>query len=282
MGRKSNKTGRNDGDGRHVRDYEWMLKCQAYRSLSAYSRCLLTEMKRLYNGTNNGDLYLSVRDAAAAINANKGTASKAFRELEQMGFIRANQAGSFAWKSGKATGKATSWILEEFGFGDALATKAFMRVPALQSVHHVDTRAPTKIKTRSHHVDKLSHHVDEVSATWTADAEILTKCPPRGTVSADLGEEVSTTWDTYKLPVPTTTISTTSLAENHSSEATSSKLAAGDCRVGHVSRDIQATSVSVPQDSVGTTACGDTEKHPLPSNSNGKRDGKADGSEMQP
>jgi hypothetical protein len=71
---KAKRRGRASRDGKHVRDYEWMLDSAAYRSLDCVQRCLLHELKRLYSGTNNGQLFLSVRRAAALVGVNKDTA----------------------------------------------------------------------------------------------------------------------------------------------------------------------------------------------------------------
>lgn len=122
-GQRHNASGRSTGEGKHVRLHEWMLASPAYRSLSCHARCLLTELKRLYNGDNNGRLHLSVRKAAELLGASKDTSQKAFRELQCRGFIRARQVGTFGWKQGKAT----TWILEEFPVDDQLPTKSFMR-----------------------------------------------------------------------------------------------------------------------------------------------------------
>lgn len=122
-GQRHNTSGRSTGEGKHVRLHEWMLASLAYRSLSCHARCLLTELKRLYNGDNNGRLHLSVRKAADLLGASKDTSQKAFRELQCRGFIRARQVGTFGWKQGKAT----TWILEEFPLDGQLPTKSFMR-----------------------------------------------------------------------------------------------------------------------------------------------------------
>ena len=120
---KINKKGRTKGGARHVRDYEWMLASPAYRSLSCVSRCLLHELKRLYMGKNNGELFLSVRRAAKLLHVNKDTASRAFRDLRERGFIHSNVKSGFDWKRGQAT----TWILTEFEFAGRLPTKDFMR-----------------------------------------------------------------------------------------------------------------------------------------------------------
>lgn len=120
---KVNATGRSTHEGKHIRDYEWMLASPAYRSLSCVARCILQELKRLYNGSNNGDLFLGVRNAGERVHAHKDTAGRAFRELEERGFIRPRIKSGFNWKRGQAT----TWILAEFEFAGQLPTKDFMR-----------------------------------------------------------------------------------------------------------------------------------------------------------
>ena len=51
---------------RHVRLYAWELESHAYRSLGLGARCLLVELKALYNGANNGSLHMSIREAPPA------------------------------------------------------------------------------------------------------------------------------------------------------------------------------------------------------------------------
>ena len=120
---KTLPNGRSKTDGKHVREYEWMLRSAAYRSLSCYARCLLTEMKRLYDGRNNGDLHMSVRHAAALLSCHRDTAAKALHDLEDRGFIHPRTRGSFKWK----VRHATTWILTEYEFNGRLAAKEFMK-----------------------------------------------------------------------------------------------------------------------------------------------------------
>lgn len=126
-GMKVDATGRSKGGEPHVRIHHWELKSAAYRSLCLGARVLLVELKALYVGYNNGELFLSVREAARRMNVGKNLADKCFGELEDKGFIRPNRLGSFNWKDGSRRGLATSWILTEFAFGDAIPTKDFMR-----------------------------------------------------------------------------------------------------------------------------------------------------------
>jgi hypothetical protein len=116
--------GRSIGNGHHVRCYRWELESPAYRSLSVGARSLLLELKSLYVGSNNGAIFLSVRRAALRLNCSKTFTAKQFAELQDRGFIRAKQPGAFNVKSGD--GRATVWILTEYPYAGALATKDFM------------------------------------------------------------------------------------------------------------------------------------------------------------
>jgi hypothetical protein len=125
IGRKIQKLRKAEPAARHVRLYRWEIESAAYRSLSLYARCLLVELKALYNGANNGDLYLSVRDAARKLNTGMHQATTAFRQLVDRGFIKARQRGAFQWKQRQAT----CWLLTEYDCDVTghRATKDFMQ-----------------------------------------------------------------------------------------------------------------------------------------------------------
>jgi hypothetical protein len=108
---------------RHVRLHFWVMKSAAWRDLNPTARALLMEVYALYNGTNNGELFLSVRCAARRLSISCNTAAKAFKALEGHGFIRAAMRGTFTLK----IRHATSWVLTEFEHAGQLATKDFMR-----------------------------------------------------------------------------------------------------------------------------------------------------------
>jgi len=78
---KPNAKGRRD-TSRFVRlDYR-LLHSPAYRSLTPNARSLLIELNMLYNGENNGSLYLGVQDAAYRMGlSDHHAASRAFDEL---------------------------------------------------------------------------------------------------------------------------------------------------------------------------------------------------------
>jgi hypothetical protein len=126
-GQRTDATGHSVGSGAHVRLYRWELKSAAYGSLTTHARALLVELKALYNGTNNGELFLSVRRAAERLGIGKNLAARCFKELQDRGFIRVKRPAAFNMKSGARRGEATIWILTEYAVGDALPTKDFMR-----------------------------------------------------------------------------------------------------------------------------------------------------------
>lgn len=81
------------------------------------------EIAQRYFGSNNGEISLSVRQAARLVHIAKDTATKAFHELEDKGFIRRNVCGSFNWK----LKHATTCILTEHSYNGEPAAKDFAR-----------------------------------------------------------------------------------------------------------------------------------------------------------
>lgn len=123
MANNINATGRNKKDGKHVRLREFVLASDAYRELDPYARALLVEFYRRYNGRNNGLIHMSYREAATACNCSQKPMRRAFKELQEKGFIRIAKKGAFSVKCPNAT----EWILTEHPVGKELATKDFMR-----------------------------------------------------------------------------------------------------------------------------------------------------------
>jgi DNA-binding transcriptional MocR family regulator len=116
---------RGKATGQHVQLHEWFQASEAWATLRPGPRALYIEMKRRFNGTNNGQIFLSYRDAAEAVHAHRNTVGSWFRELEARGFIRLT-VGPHLGPSG--IGEASVWALEELPTSDGkLAGKAFMR-----------------------------------------------------------------------------------------------------------------------------------------------------------
>lgn len=115
-----------------VQLHTWLLNSEAWKATSVYERSLYLELKRRYNGFNNGDIAFSHREAQAALNCSNVPVIKAFNGLIEKGFIRAAQIGSFHWKKGGgAGGRSTRWILTEYGTNYPEATispeRSFMK-----------------------------------------------------------------------------------------------------------------------------------------------------------
>ncbi len=73
--------------GKSVPAYHDIMDSEAYRSLSAKSRCLLLELQRIEFPNRNGRIGLTVQKAASLLRVVEDTASAAFNELIDRGFI---------------------------------------------------------------------------------------------------------------------------------------------------------------------------------------------------
>ena len=124
MTRKAYKRAKRGG-GRHVHLSEWLQSSEAWATMKPGPRALYIELRRRFNGSNNGDLFLSHREAALAINVNRNTATAYFAELEERGFIRMT-VGPHLGPSG--IGVASKWALEDEATKDGKpAGKGFMQ-----------------------------------------------------------------------------------------------------------------------------------------------------------
>ena len=129
------------GAGRHVQLPEWLQSSEAWATLKPGPRALYIELKRRYNGSNNGRIFLSHRNAAKAIAMHYNSVGAYFEELQDRGFIRMTQ-GPHLGPSG--IGKASMWALDEEPTPDRKpAQKRFMSWTEKQNFH-------TKIVTPRH------------------------------------------------------------------------------------------------------------------------------------
>lgn len=115
MSRKNNRN-RVASDGHFFQMYEWMMKSAAWQHSNVYERSLYLEIKRRYNGRNNGDIPMSHREGEALINSSNTAVEKAFKGLQVKGMIKPQLKGSFSWKvteSGRSAGRSTRWLLTE-------------------------------------------------------------------------------------------------------------------------------------------------------------------------
>lgn len=98
------------GAGRHVQLPEWVQSSRAWATLKPGPRALYIELKRRFNGSNNGRIILSHRDAAKALHVHRNTVGPWFKELEARGFTRMTQAPHLG-PSG--VGLSSHWSLTE-------------------------------------------------------------------------------------------------------------------------------------------------------------------------
>lgn len=77
----------------------------AWKALSPKARCIYLELRRRYNGTNNGEISLSMREAAMVAKSSKSTAQKALIALKSHGFVAMMNKGHFRNRH------ATTWRL---------------------------------------------------------------------------------------------------------------------------------------------------------------------------
>lgn len=109
MPNRQNKKGRSRYDAKHVRFYDFMLSSPAYLDLSCQARAILIEIVRLYDGTNNGRIALSIRTAAQRCRISKDTATRAFAELRGHGFVECVTPGAFSRKVRHAAEWRIAW-----------------------------------------------------------------------------------------------------------------------------------------------------------------------------
>lgn len=82
-----------------------ILDSPAWKNLSPGAALIYIELKKRFNGRNNGELPLSCREAAVVAHCGKGTAGKLLTELVEHGFIQPAVKGRFRNRH------ATTWIL---------------------------------------------------------------------------------------------------------------------------------------------------------------------------
>ncbi len=108
---KPNQTGRNDKPSRFVMLDHRLLESPAYAMLDPVGRCLLVELISLFDGKNNGRIYLSTKDATARLGrSDERAVIAAFHLLQAVGLIEQTKGAHFAIKTGE-TSRARCWRL---------------------------------------------------------------------------------------------------------------------------------------------------------------------------
>ena len=104
--------------------YNWMIDSEAWLDLKPQPRALYLLIKRRFNGSNNGEIYLSHREAAKLLNMHRNSIGTYFDVLIEHGFLKQTTRPHLG-PSG--VGQAAKWELTELPVNNRPATKEFMR-----------------------------------------------------------------------------------------------------------------------------------------------------------
>jgi hypothetical protein len=128
--------GRSKKDGRHVRLYHWIMRTDAWKSLSPLASAIYPEIASRYMGSNNGRIPYAVRDAVQRFRVGRTAAVNALDMLQERGFIVLVTDSNFTCK----VRRAREWRLTEFGCDvtNALASRDFTKwSPKIQNTGSV-------------------------------------------------------------------------------------------------------------------------------------------------
>lgn len=175
---KPNQTGRNNTD-RFARLPHRLLNSHAYRSLSPNDRALLLELTMMENGSNNGSISLSVRDAADRMGiADQKAVTRSFDTLMTLGFIELTRDAYFRVKAAEHS-RARCWRLTWLtGPGRRIANCPFM-----QREPEPGTRAHKRM-VRGQIVLKAYRRARETGRLPVVDSATLDEIDPIGPMAA--------------------------------------------------------------------------------------------------
>ena len=90
MNKHQKKTG-----PRFIQLFYWMFDTPAWKDLDAVSRAIYVELTARYNGSNNGRIAYSARQAAEELKISKDTAARGAERPPAHGFIVCEKRGAF-------------------------------------------------------------------------------------------------------------------------------------------------------------------------------------------
>ena len=95
LGKRLAKKGVIESKERFIRLTYALIESEAWRWLRPMSKAVYIELRRRYNGLNNGKISLSLSEAAHILKASKSSISAALKQLETHGFIKLIKKGYF-------------------------------------------------------------------------------------------------------------------------------------------------------------------------------------------
>ena len=105
---RMNRKGRNKSS-RFVLLHTGVTNSEAFQSLSPEATRVLVLIWVRHNGSNNGRIAYSFREARNALRAGSRKVQNAFKELQARGFLVCRTNGSFNSKVRAGEGKASEW-----------------------------------------------------------------------------------------------------------------------------------------------------------------------------
>lgn len=114
--------------------YRWEYNCPALRALTGDEFRVYFDMRSRYNGSNNGNIVYSSRQAGAAIDKSHNTGARALKRLNALGFIKIRSDSSFGQKRLSREYELTAISLKPAGRSNRLpnGTRDFMTVTQKQ------------------------------------------------------------------------------------------------------------------------------------------------------
>ncbi|MBL4872423.1 MAG: hypothetical protein JKY41_03285 [Rhodobacteraceae bacterium] len=144
---------------RFIQIEHWFYDSPAWQSLKPGPRALYLELKRKFNGYNNGTVFLSQRDASEALNIGRDTVGVYYSELEAKGFIVKTMGHCLG---PKGIGQAAKWALTECPLNEAPATKDFRRWkkqnPRKKIQHSLAGKSSTPCRKIQHTGNQMSEN----------------------------------------------------------------------------------------------------------------------------
>lgn len=106
----------------------YLLDTPAWRALTPNAKAVYIELKRRYNGKNNGLLSYSSRDAGDALGGkHHATGARALIELQEHGFIAVTEDSNFNRKTKEAREYRLTEVRDDRPGLEAPPTKEFVR-----------------------------------------------------------------------------------------------------------------------------------------------------------
>lgn len=119
-GRRPNATGRSESE-QYVKFGYPFLRSAVFRSLSGAAVKVFLELRTRFHGNNNGQMALSLEQAATLLGMGKATVGRALAELQEKGFVVCTKRGHWYGR------QASTWAVTLESIGGAVPTHDWKR-----------------------------------------------------------------------------------------------------------------------------------------------------------